>query len=456
MVKHNAVTGYGLDVAVQREDVVRAQAVRAEVISIAEAAGDAEAAVRLRLDGSEGYPGYSDLVHLAKVLRGSIVLQIHRGQQLLGEGPLRLHIRWFQRADPEGVLHDHFAVVQAWGGLPLAPSSGPTTPVAFENPLLDGAPTPEEGGTKPLFGAETPRALPPGGSEPSFFAEAARMESGPAPSVADAGEVALTLRPASPSVLRRLLHAGCSLVLEAARLHVVEPEETIPEYFRVASHAVRNACAEKGLTPSDYQIRLFVAALRVFDLRESDFNQREFVLMLYIIEGHARLRAHQGSIFTYQKGAFVPFTGILSDATVDRVHRFFVYLEGLFRRIPARTVKRAKAAVQTALLVLLQEASALPEATWLESLRTACVEGVVGRGPLGFVPGRARLRLPGAEDLEEVEDRIIQPDAPPIGANEEEKKLPWTLTVAFLVTRTGSRIEAFFVFNSVYDPPSPQ
>ena len=115
MLKHHLETGYGLDSEIMRSDAERAESFRTLVIARAEASGNAEAAARLRLPGADGYPGHADLPYFCAALGGSILLQTGKGQEVLGEGPLRLHVAWLQRPDGAGVLHDHFAVHQAWG-----------------------------------------------------------------------------------------------------------------------------------------------------------------------------------------------------------------------------------------------------------------------------------------------------------------------------------------------------
>ena len=53
------------------------------------------------------------------------------------------------------------------------------------------------------------------------------------------------------------------------------------------------------------------------------------------------MRVHKGFMYVYDDdGCFLPFGGIPPEAVLQRVHAFFIYLEGIFRRMKPEMSKK--------------------------------------------------------------------------------------------------------------------
>ena len=62
----------------------------------------------------------------------------------------------------------------------------------------------------------------------------------------------------------------------------------------------------------------------------------------WMIEGQRRVRVHKGFMYIYDDdGCFLPFNGIPPEAVLQRVHAFFTYLEGIFRRMKPEISRKA-------------------------------------------------------------------------------------------------------------------
>ena len=93
------------------------------------------------------------------------------------------------------------------------------------------------------------------------------------------------------------------------------------------------------------QIRkLAVAALSVYELRLLDMDLRLHVHLTHIIEGGSHMRAHAGVCYMYQNGAFRPYKGVMSEATMARVKNFMLQLEGFFRSMD-KSIPRTDTAI---------------------------------------------------------------------------------------------------------------
>lgn len=125
---------------------------------------------------------------------------------------------------------------------------------------------------------------------------------------------------------------------------------------------------------------LGVAALSVYRLRLLDMSLREHVMLLQIVEGGCRLRAHDGVCYFYRNGAWQPFRGVMPEATLNRVKKFMLTLEGLFRSMQ-RNSPRTDSAVLDAIATLLTNHpdDLLQHLEWLSV--SAPVERRRSRGP---------------------------------------------------------------------------
>ena len=63
-------------------------------------------------------------------------------------------------------------------------------------------------------------------------------------------------------------------------------------------------------------------------------------MLVYIVEGGERMRAHDGTCYIYSDGAFTNFTGIVTEATLMRIGSYMLRLEGLCRLLDGRTTRK--------------------------------------------------------------------------------------------------------------------
>ena len=83
---------------------------------------------------------------------------------------------------------------------------------------------------------------------------------------------------------------------------------------------------------SDHMRHLAAAALGVYRTRISDLFVRDYVALLWVIEGDRFLRAHGGVCYLYHEhGAFQAFVGVPPESTFARLKPFLLQLEGIFR-----------------------------------------------------------------------------------------------------------------------------
>ena len=81
--------------------------------------------------------------------------------------------------------------------------------------------------------------------------------------------------------------------------------------------------------PSEVQ-HLAAAGVALYKTRLSDIGIREQVFLLHLIDGGRQIRAHNGSIFMYQDGAWQLFNGVVPESLLLRFRRFLLRLEGMF------------------------------------------------------------------------------------------------------------------------------
>eukprot|EP00974_Lingulodinium_polyedra_P014079 1362492-Lingulodinium_polyedra.AAC.1 len=83
---------------------------------------------------------------------------------------------------------------------------------------------------------------------------------------------------------------------------------------------------------------------------------REHVLLLWVIEGERRLRAHGGTLYCYHDvGAWLAWQGFPPEQSLCRVKQFMLVFEGCFRLVEPR-LKREDAALRAAINDLYNDA----------------------------------------------------------------------------------------------------
>ena len=157
-------------------------------------------------------------------------------------------------------------------------------------------------------------------------------------------------------------------------------------------------------------VRLAATCLVVYRTRYQDMFVRDFVGLVWIMEGGRYLRAHGGVCYLYHEhGAFQAFAGIPPESTFARIKPFLLHLEGIFRLLPSATL-RTDASLLAALSALLDQHNSLSEL--LQSCRDEAI-----------VSGSARrYRRPEGE-----EDRQASAD--------------WPKAIADMICRIGAPLQ---------------
>ena len=175
--------------------------------------------------------------------------------------------------------------------------------------------------------------------------------------------------------------------------------------------------------PADLK-QIAVGALSVYRYRLIDITMREHAHLLYIVEGHQRLRAHRGTCFVYKDGAFTPFTGVAPQGLLGRVKEFILRLEGLFRSIDVETDRNDEAlliAVNKA--VLAYGGRALCLARW-ESV------SISHSGPPRMRRSASVAGLDGEQGAHRGE-----------GDAKADESLPWPRVVAYALSRVSASLQ---------------
>ena len=105
-----------------------------------------------------------------------------------------------------------------------------------------------------------------------------------------------------------------------------QDEGYIMEQVRQVRATAAEALAD---APSEVQ-HLAAAGVALYKTRLSDIGIREQVFLLHLIDGGRQIRAHKGSLFMYQDGAWQLFTGVVPESLLLRFRRFLLRLEGMF------------------------------------------------------------------------------------------------------------------------------
>ena len=122
---------------------------------------------------------------------------------------------------------------------------------------------------------------------------------------------------------------------------------------------------------TDKTNRLFAAALVLYRTRLVDMYIREQVLILWLIDGVARLRVHSGICYTYnESGSFDAYKGLPTEHIFFRIKDFLLILEGLFRQLP-RDLTRTDDHIWDAMYAQVTDAES--ESAWYLKCKDAAI-----------------------------------------------------------------------------------
>ena len=136
---------------------------------------------------------------------------------------------------------------------------------------------------------------------------------------------------------------------------MLSQEDTIKERVGILWARVTNG------HPSwpDAVIRLTIAALCVYALRMGDVAVHDHILLLHIVEGQNRVRAHEGVCWFYGPyGSRDLFQGTIPEGALVRARGFLLCLEGLLRSFQGQ-VPRTEEGVMTAVEAAFAEDNVL-------------------------------------------------------------------------------------------------
>ena len=142
------------------------------------------------------------------------------------------------------------------------------------------------------------------------------------------------------TLMSNLFEQGTRIEREAARDVVVS--EDIPTSIQRVWAQVQEAHPEWDPAVQ----KLAVAALSVYQLRLIDMDLRVHVLLTHIVEGGRHMRAHAGACYLYQNGSWRPFKGVIPEATMARIKKFTLQLEGFYRLVSPDTPRTDNSILQ--------------------------------------------------------------------------------------------------------------
>ncbi|CAE7220712.1 unnamed protein product [Symbiodinium sp. CCMP2592] len=179
---------------------------------------------------------------------------------------------------------------------------------------------------------------------------------------------------------------------------------------------------------SDQIRRLVLVAAHLTEGKISDKPMlADSAALLWMVEGDRHLRVHKGFLYIYDgDGCFQPFGGIPPEAVLHRVHDFFVYLEGILRRMKPENSRRA-ASVARAIVSDLQ--SFETEDDFLQ----ACRDAVNRRSTTAAYP--SRLDAADDEVANQAQAEAASDNTWTIDAAEKSWKLSWHIRTELMQTR---------------------
>ncbi|CAE7630170.1 unnamed protein product [Symbiodinium sp. CCMP2592] len=137
----------------------------------------------------------------------------------------------------------------------------------------------------------------------------------------------------------------------------IPPHQPAPRQRTVLQHTayLLGFVKERQPTWSDMLVRAAAAGLTVYRTRYQDLFVRDYVALLWIMEGERYLRSHNSTCYLYHEhGAFEAFRGIPPESTFARVKPFLLTLEGMFRILSPST-GRSDVAVLNGIAQTLQQ-----------------------------------------------------------------------------------------------------
>ena len=168
---------------------------------------------------------------------------------------------------------------------------------------------------------------------------------------------------------------------------------------------------------------LAVGALYTASLRLVDQGMREHVSLLYIIEGNTFLRAHAGTCYFYNNGAFKAFTGVPPQGVLERVKQFCLELEGMFRCFKPDTERCIGDDLLNAIDVLIAMSGGIEN----------CVNKWRSKA-LQFVAPTARIAAMPQADNDPRDDAAAD-------VQSGGKKFSWTSSQAWAMSRAGTSLQ---------------
>ena len=228
--------------------------------------------------------------------------------------------------------------------------------------------------------------------------------------------------------------ASCGLALVSAAVEVYGAERTTSILGEIQDLrlCVSRAVSDGNREISPYLRRLACAPLLVFSRRMTDVHLRDHTSLFHFMEGGTGIRAHNGTLYCDNKGAWSMFAGLISDALLGRSKIFFLEVEGLFRALPPKT-KRKEADIIAAVLQVLCDQHHACEEDLSRTLRQNCFHGMAtGRRPVlpePYVDAR----------IDPVFDRDEDRFAAPVTV-EAENSVPWTVHVANALVRVSGAL----------------
>ncbi|CAE7561822.1 unnamed protein product [Symbiodinium sp. CCMP2592] len=138
--------------------------------------------------------------------------------------------------------------------------------------------------------------------------------------------------------------AACSSSLTACP--TVDEHQPVASVREQAKKQIAYVRLRQSTWPED-MVRLTAAAINVYRTRLTDIFVRDFVGLVWIIEGDRYIRAHRGVCFLYHSdGSFDPYSGVPPESTFYRLKKTLLRLEGLFRLMSPATERSDSAIVR--------------------------------------------------------------------------------------------------------------
>jgi hypothetical protein len=113
LAKHST-TGVPCDAQTAAEDTYHAQCLRNSISERANALGDSDLAERIVGNGAGAYPDQEVIKIWADLMGGQVLLQSGPVQEVIGEGPLLMHLGFQLSYDGVGQASPHFVIHQTW------------------------------------------------------------------------------------------------------------------------------------------------------------------------------------------------------------------------------------------------------------------------------------------------------------------------------------------------------